>query len=143
MKSKRAVVPSVIANGEAIKKFRLAAKKTQKEVLRGSTVQLRTYQRAEGGKSTSRETLGEIARLLNVTFEAVVEDKAEKGRGQVKLYKCAGKGGSQILKLVQGSPESLRYKFDLDPGPDEAEKLRRLLIFVSHTQGWVEEQFLV
>jgi transcriptional regulator with XRE-family HTH domain len=135
MKTTRTAVPPVRANGDAIKKLRLAAKKTQKELIRGSTVQHRTYQRAEEGKSTSRETLAEIARLLNVTFEAVVKDEAEKGRGQVKLYNCAGKGGSQILKLVQGAPGSIHYNFDLDPDPGEAEKIAGVVEFCKlHTR---------
>lgn len=131
---RRVLARSIVAKGDAIKKLRLEAKQTQKELVRGSAVPLRTYQRAEQGKAISPETLREIARLLKVSFEAVVKNDAESDTGQIRLYRCAAKGGLQIMNLIQGRPGDVTYSFNLDPGPVEAEKIAVVVDFCkAHT----------
>ena len=141
MSTKLVLARSAPANGEAIKLLRVKAKKTQKELIRSSQVDLRTYQRAENGEAISPATLREIAGLLNTTFEVSVKNNDQTDGGQVRLYNCGGRGALQILKLLQKAPGSVRYSYDLDPVPEEAERIAVVVDFCNaHTNKSFSEE---
>ena len=96
--------------------------KSQKELLRDSTVELRSYQRAEQGLAISPAVLREIAGLFKLPLADIV-CKPDGDRGArsetVRLHPCDGKGGLKILSRLQ-CPVELRVGFDVDPYGDTA-----------------------
>lgn len=106
------------ADGEKIKQLRAATGKTQKELLRGSHVQMRSYQRAEQGLGVSPAILQEIAALFKRPLGDVCKSEAPKYddyRGSTfRLHPCDGKGGRTIVHNLQCGID-IRFTFDVDP----------------------------
>jgi len=117
------------ADGAKIRNLRDKTRKTQKELLRGSTVGMRTYQRAEQGLLISPAVLREIAGLFNVNLGTIVRDPTEPRGETVRLYPCDGRGGLKILNELQLSNATLSFNFDVDPYGEAAAQIADVIRF--------------
>ena len=118
---------SMKPDGTKIRSLRLGLGKTQPQIIHGSQVQLRTYQRAEQGIPLAPETLRDVASLFNLPLTEVLkreaELEAESKAENVRLHSCDGKGGLKILRELQAYPGDVQFKFDIDPYSEVATHL--------------------
>jgi transcriptional regulator with XRE-family HTH domain len=106
---------SVTPDGKKLRALRAKARKTQKEVIRGTRVQLRTYQRAEKGEPISQEILGEIAKCYGLSLgDLMMGLPREANRSRVRLEPCDGKGARILLRDLRLASE-LKIRFEVDP----------------------------
>ena len=95
--------------------------KLQKQLLLGSNIGMRTYQRAEEGSAISEGVLREIAALFKVPVADILMGRVDGGLGNtVRLHPCDGKGALGVLQILQGWPGELRVDFEVDANGDAA-----------------------
>jgi transcriptional regulator with XRE-family HTH domain len=123
---------AVIPDGEKIKNLREASGRTVNELLAGSTVHVRNYQRAERGEKISPEYLQLIAALFKRSLSDLIrqDEKKDNSTGsQVRLHSCKGKGGYNIIAALQGRPSDVQFEFRTDPAEDAALRIAEIIKF--------------
>jgi transcriptional regulator with XRE-family HTH domain len=133
---------SVVPDGPKLRAPREKTGKTQKELLRGTKLGLRTYQRAEQGLPVSRALLTEIAGALRVPMSDLVLGKSSARRGAVRLHSCDGKGGVNLLRELQILWGELKFDFQVDPYGQIASQISDIVRFCQMHHGDSIDKFL-
>ncbi|HVZ03270.1 hypothetical protein [Hyphomicrobium sp.] len=120
----------VLPDGNAIKQLRKKLGKTQKGLIQGTTIELRTYQRAEQGVRILPEVLGQIAVVLRADPVALRANKNEVSNGSAvfRLQSISNAGGNQLVKELQTSwTDKIDYNFKINPSGAVAEEVAELV----------------
>jgi transcriptional regulator with XRE-family HTH domain len=126
----------ILPDGRKIKKRREALGKTQKGLLQHSTVELRTYQRAEQGRPILPEILNEIAVLLETDLKELTHEKNGPAREATKTptgfeafrLHCVSKIGANALVTELQTPTSkVDYNFTINPTIGVAEHVASII----------------
>jgi transcriptional regulator with XRE-family HTH domain len=103
-------------DGAKIKDLRFKAKKSQKSLIHGSTVELRTLQRAEKGEPVLPAILQQIASLLDVPYTDITLDDAASDQGNTyRLYNVKKLGGRKLYSALHNWGIEYNYSFAIDP----------------------------
>ena len=132
----------VTINGGKIKRLRQKEGKTQKELIKGTQLTLRTYQRAEEGKPVSASVGRDIAGIFKTPLAEIVSatTKSETTSNSLRFQPCNGKGGMKIMQELRHGIYSLDFEFEIDPNA-EVSKLVGEVVRICQKVGSGEEIF--
>lgn len=122
------------ADGKKIQELRKKAGKTQKGLLSSSTIELRTYQRAEKGEHILPELLEQIATLLGTQLKDIRADKATPAQvpNSYRLHNLLVVGAHKFLKELQGHHSRVNYDFAINPNSALAERVAEMIDYCRH-----------
>jgi transcriptional regulator with XRE-family HTH domain len=111
----------VKANGTKIRELRLKANKSQKSLINGSTVELRTLQRAEKGEPVLPAILQQIAQLLEVPLtDLTLASHDHQQTNAYRLYNARTVGGRRLFSALHDWDVQYHYAFSIDPDQELA-----------------------
>ena len=119
-------------DGKKLQDLRKKQGKTQKGVIAGSTVQLRTYQRAEQGEQILPDLAGQIARLVGAELKDIRADRGsdDKPSNSYRLNDLICVGAGKLLEALQGADEDCaQYEFEINPRSDIAKSVAQFIEF--------------
>ena len=105
------------ANGEKIKELREAKGLSQIELIQPTTVQIRTYQRAEAGENVSVSVLGQIADALGVNLNEIRSDISDDDGGITYLlqrYPSSSPGLPLSILVNQNFTPEFQFEISFD-----------------------------
>jgi transcriptional regulator with XRE-family HTH domain len=127
-----------VPDGQRIAELRSRQGLGQDELAMKARVSLRTLQRAEHGQNVSAPNLQRIASALNVTFEDLAADAAERQAEAAGGQESSGAGGPSPLSLARlgrasdfihhlMQAEQLSFRYDVDPDEEDAELIAEMV----------------
>jgi transcriptional regulator with XRE-family HTH domain len=113
----------VLPDGKKIKELRKKLGKTQKGLIQGSGVELRTYQRAEQGLPILPEILQQIGLLLSADLAQLRLDRTQQPEQEnsFRLQCVSTDGSSRLVADLQGWSPKVEYRFAINPSGEVAE----------------------
>lgn len=128
MASKAKGIP---ADGEKIKALRQKLGVGQKGLVQGSTVELRTYQRAEQGGSILPEILQQIAILLKVDLEEIRNDtdrgETPRRASGFRLNNALKAGANKLMRCLREGCWQVNYEYEINPDAELASEVASLV----------------
>lgn len=121
----------ITPDAKKIKELRTELGKSQKDLIRGSSVELRTYQRAEQGIAVLPVMLQEIATLLGVEANELRNDKAQtpKSSDVFRLHCMTRDGANKLVQQLQDWNSYVQYSFQINPTAQVANDVAALIEF--------------
>jgi len=115
----------ILPDGKKIKELRKKLGKTQKGLVQGSGVELRTYQRAEQGLPILPEILQQIGLLLSADQAQLRLDRTQPAEQEnsFRLHCVSTDGASRLVTELQGWSSKVEYRFAINPSGEVAEKV--------------------
>ena len=115
----------ILPDAKKIKELRKKAGKTQKGLIQNSSIELRTYQRAEQGRAVLPEMLQQIAVLLSVDTNVLRIDKTlPTNVSEVFRLQCVSRSGAnRLVTELQSWSSKVEYRFRIDPCAQVAEQV--------------------
>lgn len=114
----------ILPDGKKIKDLRIKAGKTQKGLIQGSAIELRTYQRAEQGKAILPEILQQIGVLLSkdVSEIRLITAIEQPNDNTFRMFSLNRVGANQLVQDLRAGP-ALNFQFAINPGAEIAEQV--------------------
>lgn len=121
----------VLVDGKKLRGLRKKEGKTQKGLIAGTTIQLRTYQRAEQGQHILPDLAEQIAKLLKTDLKTIRADqvKDDAPTNSYRLHNVATVGALKFFETLQGGYGTARYEFAINPRPPIAEQVADFIEF--------------
>lgn len=127
MKKSKGILP----DGKKIKELRKQAGKSQKGMIQGSPIELRTYQRAEQGLPVLPEILQRIGVLFSKDPSELRLSKqpAKQSEHSFRLYCASHHGANKLVTELQRWTTNVEFRFEISPGTEVAERVATTVEF--------------
>ena len=127
--TKAAQTKGILPDGKKIRELRERVGKTQKGLIQGSGIELRTYQRAEQGRPILPEWLQRISVLLNTDLKElrIEKDHAPNAKELFRLQCISENGANKLLNELQSLFGKVEYRFEINPTTKDAEQVAALV----------------